>query len=44
MYAPRDGWHAHPSQALLDLFTIRERLGRIDGVRGAGGTPGDLAL
>jgi aspartate carbamoyltransferase catalytic subunit len=28
-----DGWHAHPSQALLDLFTIRERLGRIDGVR-----------
>jgi aspartate carbamoyltransferase catalytic subunit len=28
-----DGWHAHPSQALLDLFTIRERLGRIAGVR-----------
>jgi aspartate carbamoyltransferase catalytic subunit len=28
-----DGWHAHPTQALLDLFTIRERLGRIDGVR-----------
>ena len=24
-----DGWHAHPTQALLDLFTIRERLGRI---------------
>ena len=21
-----DGWHAHPSQALLDLFTLRERL------------------
>ena len=21
-----DGWHAHPCQALLDLFTIRERL------------------
>jgi aspartate carbamoyltransferase catalytic subunit len=21
-----DGWHAHPTQALLDLFTIRERL------------------
>ena len=21
-----DGWHAHPSQALLDLYTIRERL------------------
>ena len=22
-----DGWHAHPTQALLDLFTLRERLG-----------------
>ena len=21
-----DGWHAHPSQALLDLYTLRERL------------------
>jgi aspartate carbamoyltransferase catalytic subunit len=21
-----DGWHAHPSQALLDLFTLRQRL------------------
>jgi aspartate carbamoyltransferase catalytic subunit len=28
-----DGWHAHPTQALLDLFTIREKLGRIAGVR-----------
>src|SRR5438067_4981785 len=28
-----DGWHAHPTQALLDLFTIRERLGRIAGLR-----------
>jgi aspartate carbamoyltransferase catalytic subunit len=28
-----DGWHAHPTQALLDLFTIKERLGRIDGLR-----------
>lgn len=28
-----DGWHAHPSQALLDLFTIRERLGRLSGLR-----------
>jgi len=28
-----DGWHAHPTQALLDLFTIRERLGRVAGVR-----------
>ncbi len=22
-----DGWHAHPTQALLDLFTMREHLG-----------------
>jgi aspartate carbamoyltransferase catalytic subunit len=28
-----DGWHAHPTQALLDLFTIQERLGRIEGLR-----------
>jgi aspartate carbamoyltransferase catalytic subunit len=28
-----DGWHAHPTQALLDLYTIRERLGRIAGLR-----------
>ncbi|MCC6177796.1 MAG: aspartate carbamoyltransferase catalytic subunit [Chloroflexi bacterium] len=28
-----DGWHAHPTQALLDLFTIRERLGRVAGVQ-----------
>ena len=27
-----DGCHAHPTQALLDLYTIREKLGRIDGV------------
>jgi aspartate carbamoyltransferase catalytic subunit len=26
-----DGWHAHPTQALLDLFTIRERLGDVRG-------------
>ena len=27
-----DGWHAHPSQALLDLYTLRSRLpGRIGG-------------
>jgi aspartate carbamoyltransferase catalytic subunit len=26
-----DGWHAHPTQALLDLFTMRERLGDIRG-------------
>src|SRR6185295_11482685 len=27
-----DGCHEHPTQALLDLLTIRERLGRIDGL------------
>ncbi len=27
-----DGWHAHPTQALLDLYTVRERLGRIEGL------------
>jgi aspartate carbamoyltransferase catalytic subunit len=27
-----DGWHQHPTQALLDLFTIRERLSGIEGV------------
>ncbi len=27
-----DGTHQHPTQALLDLFTIREALGRLDGV------------
>jgi aspartate carbamoyltransferase catalytic subunit len=27
-----DGAHEHPTQALLDAFTIRERLGRIKGV------------
>jgi len=24
-----DGWHAHPSQALLDLYTIRHHLGQL---------------
>ncbi len=28
-----DGWHAHPTQALLDLYSIRERLGRLAGLR-----------
>ncbi len=27
-----DGWHEHPTQALLDLFTLREKLGRIKGL------------
>jgi aspartate carbamoyltransferase catalytic subunit len=26
-----DGWHAHPTQALLDLYTMRAALGRDDG-------------
>ena len=28
-----DGAHEHPTQALLDVFTIRERLGRVDGLK-----------
>jgi aspartate carbamoyltransferase catalytic subunit len=28
-----DGKHQHPTQALLDLYTIRKALGRIEGVR-----------
>jgi aspartate carbamoyltransferase catalytic subunit len=28
-----DGKHQHPTQALLDLYTIRETLGRLDGVQ-----------
>ena len=28
-----DGWHAHPTQALLDLFTLQRRLGPIAGKR-----------
>lgn len=28
-----DGCRAHPTQALLDMFTIKEKLGRIDGVK-----------
>ena len=27
-----DGKHEHPSQALLDVFTLRQRLGSLDGV------------
>ena len=26
-----DGWHAHPTQALLDLFTLRRALGSVAG-------------
>jgi len=28
-----DGMHEHPTQGLLDLFTIRERKGRIEGLK-----------
>jgi len=28
-----DGAHEHPTQGLLDAFTIREKLGRIEGIR-----------
>jgi aspartate carbamoyltransferase catalytic subunit len=28
-----DGWHAHPSQALLDLYTIRRHLGKPDNLK-----------
>ena len=28
-----DGWHAHPSQALLDLYTMRAHLGDVRGRR-----------
>jgi len=27
-----DGAHSHPTQALLDIFTMREKLGRIEGL------------
>lgn len=25
-----DGWHEHPTQALLDMFTLKEKLGRLE--------------
>ena len=28
-----DGTHEHPTQALLDLYTMREKLGRLDGLQ-----------
>ena len=28
-----DGWHEHPTQALLDCYTIRARRGSLDGLR-----------
>lgn len=28
-----DGWHEHPTQALLDMFTLKEKTGRIQGLK-----------
>ena len=28
-----DGWHEHPTQALLDIFTLREKLGKVEGLK-----------
>ena len=28
-----DGMHEHPTQALLDMFTLREKFGRLEGLR-----------
>jgi len=36
-----DGLHQHPTQALLDLFTMREKLGRLEGL--TVGIVGDIA-
>ncbi|MHC4563018.1 MAG: aspartate carbamoyltransferase catalytic subunit [Planctomycetota bacterium] len=36
-----DGSHEHPTQALLDIFTIRQRLGRVAGLKVA--IVGDIA-
>ncbi|MDD5513597.1 MAG: aspartate carbamoyltransferase catalytic subunit [Candidatus Omnitrophica bacterium] len=36
-----DGWHEHPTQALLDIFTLKEKLKKIEGLRVA--IVGDIA-
>ena len=36
-----DGWHEHPTQALLDIFTLKEKLGKIKGLNIA--IVGDIA-
>ena len=36
-----DGSHAHPSQALLDIYTIRQQLGKVEGLKVA--IVGDIA-
>jgi aspartate carbamoyltransferase catalytic subunit len=28
-----DGWHEHPTQALLDIFTLKQKLGKIEGLQ-----------
>jgi aspartate carbamoyltransferase catalytic subunit len=28
-----DGWHEHPTQALLDMYTLKEKFGKIEGIR-----------
>jgi aspartate carbamoyltransferase catalytic subunit len=28
-----DGWHEHPTQALLDIFTLKEKLGKVAGIK-----------
>ena len=28
-----DGWHEHPTQALLDIFTLKEKFGKIEDLR-----------
>jgi len=28
-----DGWHEHPTQGLLDIFTLRKRFGHVEGLR-----------
>lgn len=28
-----DGWHEHPTQALLDVYTLRQQIGDLDGCR-----------
>ena len=36
-----DGWHEHPTQALLDMFTLKEKLGKLQGLNVA--IVGDIA-
>lgn len=36
-----DGVGEHPTQALLDVFTIREELGTVNGMTVRRGTPAD---